>query len=425
TAQTLKMMNKLTYILIFLFFYFISYSQTEDIKQNQTATSVLNSLHKDLFNAIRLKDNVLFERIINDPEFNVNHYPKGKEYPIFYAISFNRIEYLKRLIEIGADVNLQSTSITDFSAIQICIWRNKFELFELLIQNGAILKVYNTNNSSIIDYSLEMRNSHNSYFKLGHERYKVPFDDRIIDLLLSIYKTPYSLKEKQEVLVYSVNSSNYELFKRTLKCFSDKEIGQLTSNETFRIYKESIKNPADHYLNEIIKSGFEINCLSKYQDISPLMYGFSYADNLGKVRILIENGAKIDHLDNSKRNMLHFASENPNPEFSNYLIKNGFDINKTDQLQRIPLFYAIESENTAVIDFLNKNGANFLFRNHRNETSLYFACLTNNLEIVKQVAKYDTNLDSSNGYETLYQTIQKECKNEKIISWLIENLNPN
>jgi len=78
--------------------------------------------------------------------------------------------------------------------------------------------------------------------------------------------------------------------------------------------------------------------------------------NLELVKILLENGAKVNRYDDYGRNALHLAK---NEDVMEELLKHAAlkDINEWDHYEKTPLHYAVSSGDTELMELLFEKGA--------------------------------------------------------------------
>ena len=72
---------------------------------------------------------------------------------------------------------------------------------------------------------------------------------------------------------------------------------------------------------------------------------------------LIDWGADIRAMDESKNTALHLASLNGNPEIVTILLENGAEINAVNSTNETPLIIAIQNGHQEIVDKLLANGA--------------------------------------------------------------------
>jgi len=100
--------------------------------------------------------------------------------------------------------------------------------------------------------------------------------------------------------------------------------------------------------------------ISKYEDIdftvkdknTPLFYAIDL-ENLKVVKLLIEHGANIYHLNNNLETALHIAVKRDNVKITRYLLEQGIKISNKDCYGNTALFYAKENANNEIIELLN------------------------------------------------------------------------
>ena len=140
---------------------------------------------------------------------------------------------------------------------------------------------------------------------------------------------------------------------------------------------------------ELIENGADINAKNE-EGVTALMAFASY----GKpevVTFLIQNGAKVDDVDNKLRTPLHHASKGESDEKNRAYIAE------------------ILLQNQAKVDATDK---------YYNETSLHYACRNDALEVVKKLIKYGANPNAPNVH---YETPIFETSIPEIVTVLLQN----
>lgn len=105
--------------------------------------------------------------------------------------------------------------------------------------------------------------------------------------------------------------------------------------------------------------------------------------NIDYVKILIKNGANINHQDKNGWTALHFAAQDYKPEMANVLIESEADIEAVDIYGNTPLSKAVfhSRERGEIIKLLLKNGANKEHKNNYGVSPLSLAYTIANYNI--------------------------------------------
>ena len=115
------------------------------------------------------------------------------------------------------------------------------------------------------------------------------------------------------------------------------------------------------YIQELLRQGAEVDTIgtgSLVKDYTPLGKASSF-DLLNIARILIENHADVNALDNFGETALMHAVKHNNQNIVEYLLSiTGIDVNMIDALtQETALDMAYEKKNKTIIDMLEAAGA--------------------------------------------------------------------
>jgi ankyrin repeat protein len=155
------------------------------------------------------------------------------------------------------------------------------------------------------------------------------------------------------------------------------------------------------------------------------LYAAVIADNLGKVRELIEAGAVID-LSTTEGNTAWFMSCDRKVGCGNLLtvqelLNSGVDINTKDIYGCSVLYYAISEENYEMAEFLLRNGAQIEGSSHKVEPLIVLASRNDNIDIVKLLIENEAEVDESSeeGETALLAAVRNQ--NIDLVEVLISN----
>lgn len=198
------------------------------------------------------------------------------------------------------------------------------------------------------------------------------------------------------------------------------------SNELFKFlkshkYKEfiDILNNNKNILEDIINIRDEMNT-----------YLISYAilyNQIDIIKILIENGAKIDILDSDERTILYIPIKYKYDDISDYLIdvnNNNLGINILDikdKNNNTAINYALETKNIKIIKKILEAGGNLYTLNSAGYNILHLSVFSRDYEICKEIIKYinNINIKCNTGETALHIAIN--LKEFEIAKLLIDN----
>ena len=191
------------------------------------------------------------------------------------------------------------------------------------------------------------------------------------------------------------------------------------------------KNKWDELIKQI-ESNKEINVNIRDENNN---YLITYAVMYNKkdiIKILIDNGAKIDVLDSEDRTILYLPIKFLYNDILLYLLEindNTIGVNITDikdKTNKTALHYAIRNKNLFAIEQLLKYGSNPHIIDNNGYTALHYAIFTRNINICKMIIKYVNNINvrCSTGETSLH--IATNLQLTDICELLIDNkIDPN
>jgi ankyrin repeat protein len=105
------------------------------------------------------------------------------------------------------------------------------------------------------------------------------------------------------------------------------------------------------------------------------------------VKLLIEYGANIHHIDSCKTNVLMVACMANRYEMVKLFVKNGIDINTQNDYGSTALMYAVFKEDYAITKFLLDSGASKSLNDNKGKTALDIAKEIQNNKIISLIEK--------------------------------------
>ena len=134
-----------------------------------------------------------------------------------------------------------------------------------------------------------------------------------------------------------------------------------------------------------IKAGADINFICASEDLSyfPLLIA-THHRNIKMVKLLLDNGAKVDFTTGDGYTSLMDAAFSGNLEIAKALIEHGANINATtDIIHSTALILAVEGNQVEMVKYLIKNGANVNIKKNNGKTALKYAEENKNAAIIK------------------------------------------
>ena len=152
----------------------------------------------------------------------------------------------------------------------------------------------------------------------------------------------------------------------------------------------------NHYLTTAGKSGANYaKALGLYD--KAIFWQLVQAQNVNKVKQLIESGADVHAKNKYEATPLHYASQyNENPAIITALIEAGADVNARNYYELTPLHY---TENPEIIKALIVAGADVNAKNKDGRTPLFAALYAKNPETIKALIAVgaDVNIKDKDG----------------------------
>lgn len=177
-------------------------------------------------------------------------------------------------------------------------------------------------------------------------------------------------------------------------------MSELDYNKLFLFLKNNEWEDFKSYFNKIIKSN-EIIDLNLRDDTNEyLLYYAILFNKLDLVKLLVENGAKIDIIDSEDRGILYLSIKYGYDKITEYLLEKNKDIiginilDIKDRRKKIPLHYAIQKKKINIINKLLEHGSNPNISDIDGYNALHLSIFTRDIEIVKILIKHIGNINS-------------------------------
>ena len=159
--------------------------------------------------------------------------------------------------------------------------------------------------------------------------------------------------------------------------------------------KRDINEKTISIINSLIRYGCDID--SETDDEESSLYLASLQGNISAVKLLLENGAKVNNMNDESRECspIHAAADNGYLEIIELLANQKADLNEVGRDVMTPLENAAIEGRHNVVRKLLECGArvnhSILYENE--ETALHFACENGHLESVKELLKFGAKTD--------------------------------
>lgn len=328
------------------------------INNNYLDINILDDKYNNiLINAV-LNKNTNFIKWLCKTNINIDYYNKDNKNALYYSLINGCYNISDYLIKYGS--NLNETIIKTKIMYNMCIQCNYILLEYLLIHNVSIY------DKSIIYFISNIKN----------ELEKDYYND------INIYLNG---NDKQLFIERNKYFNNYYKFIHIL-INNGIKISNLSNNI---LLINAIQNNDIDNVNKYIKLGYDINFI--YKNKSCLMYGIN---NYDITKLLIDNGAYINYVNDDNENILKYTINNQNLQIIQLLINNGCDYNYLCNNKHI-IFYFVNNINILKY-FIEELNVNINILDDNNNNLLYYTIYHNDDTIIKYLLHKNINTNNVN-----------------------------
>jgi len=163
-----------------------------------------------------------------------------------------------------------------------------------------------------------------------------------------------------------------------------------------------------YYRHDLDMAKLLINTISKTgQSIIKLGNLFLKAcstcgDELNFVKLFIEGGANINHVDELGNTGLSIACYFENIEISKLLLKQKVNVNTVNIKDLTPLMTVCRCGDLEIVSLLVESGADINYINRNNDSALTYACLNNRIDVVKFLISKGAVISNKINYNTIF-----------------------
>lgn len=290
-----------------------------------------------IFEAIRYNKLDEFKKLINLIDLKTKYNSEGANLLMKAVYEWASHEILELLLNKGIDINEQNYK--GETALMYAIWQGNFGAVKLLLEKGANLELCDYERKTSIMHAFLCNNS------------KV----NIIELLI---KNGANLKVNNKSgesllrLVIKNNGLNAVQFLISKNIYDINDINEKDESGSTALCDAINFNKNKDVVEVLIKAGANVNNKSKY-GFSPLYWASDQKKEL--VELLINNGAEINITDNGGVTSLMNSVRKNKTEIIEVLLNLGANIFLKDKNNKTALDYAKESKNKEVKKlFINK-----------------------------------------------------------------------
>ena len=347
----------------------------------------------------------------------LDEHPKWIKYiNINRACERNKYELIEVLIENGVSVNVKDEDGRT-PLIIACDYDNS-KLAKLLIENGANVNAKNKNETT----PLILVCYHNNY-----DLVKLLIDNGAgINVKDSYGNTPLSIAyekcDSKIVKLLVENGADVNVKDR----FGSSLLASACRKKDFKIVKLLVENGADvntaidtaftikndDLIKYFFENGADVNFKNRYDGGTPLLYACKIND-FELAKFLINKGADINVKDKHGYSPLLLACYKDNSKLVKLLVENGADIDIRDNEGNTPLIIACGFDNSNLVKLFIEKGADVNAMSRVYTTPLLNACQCNSLELVRLLVENGADLDDE---ETILE--KAEDSSEEIYEYL-------
>ncbi|ARF02724.1 SWPV1-133 [Shearwaterpox virus] len=416
------------------------------------------------------------------PEDKRMYIPFNNRYSLYNAIKAKKINIVKRLLDMGCDVNAKDER-TGYFPIHLLAqqnqslknYRHDILIAKILLEKGADIEAKDKEGYTVLFNAAKIGKTHLVKFllssgasiksntkynllmcailsgKISTVRYIINYNKELLDIDSSIT----ALQNGDYKMTQFLIDSGLDINKKSSlgKTILHHAIEYRYNNKNVNLVKMLINNNADVNIKDK-QSKTPLHIVTDYYDCMYRNYPSKNIFNIAKM--LINKGAEVNALDYNNATPLHNAVKSTIMiETVKLLINHGADINAVDDYGITPLNYACTSPNyihymtndilrekliskeedndnnnldiNCVIDILIKNGADINFIDKYGRTCLHYASVSSHVKIVELVLNYCNKLsvtDNKGNSPLHYASSNFSCKD--IVYYLInKGINPN
>lgn len=351
-----------------------------------------------------------------DAGANINQPGYGGRTALFDAIYWNNVEATKLLLECGADVNfrieLADSTACGETPLHTASSYASLEILSLLVDAGADLEIRSVRGKKAIDLAIKKKRIDTVIFliKCGAEVPDLVDYSHQTDPWAKAEKWYKNVKQSDQRHNEENNEDHTETLCRAIRQGNIQTVTHLLHKRqadlnvldkhgyaplhwaamegNVKILAALLKNGADLKL-PTIKGGpvltlavwrFMLNN-KRTQKGLPV----EKEATLEALRFLLDQGAKVDAVNEAGYSLLHVAAQNGEIEIMQRLLDKGADLDLPDKNGRTPLFHAINKSPHSLdtVKFLIDCEANLNIQDEDGRTPLHWAAINKATKILK------------------------------------------
>ncbi|XP_053596740.1 ankyrin-1-like [Microplitis demolitor] len=329
--------------------------------------------------------------------------------PLQLAVSTENLEIINLLFKYKADVNKNTKKLG--SVIGIAVDQSNYELYELLLKAGADIRkstnmtllhrAVGVNNYRIADDLIERGADVNVIKRFETSKYRGCSPLRLQISIMNENKEIASLLLEKQAKVHD-------------KKFVETPLGIACECDETLLY-HAVSSGHIKIVELLLENGAKVNAINDSGETA--LIAAVLGNNLELMKILINAGAQVNLRNNKHHLPLHRAVQRRNYSITRYLIEQGADINSV-RFNRTPLTHTCSIGSKDIAELLIKNGA-VIDDGRVCMTALGIACQQADFELVELLVNFGASVDFLSGDATpLYWAVKS--KNLNFVKYFID-----
>lgn len=299
-------------------------------------------------------------------EQNTNHM-------LLCAVNYGSFDTVQYLIEKNFQVNMPS-SYDGKTPLHLAAERNRFDVFKLLVSNGACLESIDKYTNTILHVAAKSGSKEMIQFIIANSKQN-------IDTQNDFGQTPLHI---------AAEAQRDEIIKLLVLKQADIKLNNCYGNNTLHYIASYGSSELFEYL---IERGAELNSTNN-KDETPF-YIASKRNDLDLLKVLVDKGANIvDSGCVTLRNAAKFGFT----KIVEYLIELSVDINSKNRLNETPLNYAVYGKQEETIKLLIRKNAQFEKVGFTGDTILHCVVPFGTRELIEFIIDNGIDIDIQNKY---------------------------
>ncbi|XP_068670409.1 ankyrin-1-like isoform X1 [Montipora foliosa] len=329
----------------------------------------------------------VIELVLKDG-MDVNVAAKNNITPLLLASTMSSSVLIKTLIDLGADVNAQTTPREEVS-LHFAASNNNYMVAGLLLEHGA--------DSNIQDYEGNaplLSSVREGFFNISQ---------------LIVYGEFYTKlrSEAREALPHVAVKRDNKTDPNIQDYCGETPLHKAVTRDNVPLVKLLLENKADANIED-------------HWGETPLHKAVKWK-NVPLTKLLLENKADTNIQNWERETPLHKVVMKGDVPLVKLLLENRADVNIQDQWGKTPLYKAVTHEDVPLVKLLLENKADANIQEWGRETPLHKAVTQKNVALVKLLLenKVDANIQDQLGETPLHKAVK--WKNVPLVKLLLEN----